>query len=98
MAYYAKCDYPAPDPAIMENMATRVTESLPEGGMTFVRPGDSRCGSALHLARTIARRAERIATPLFREGKLEEKGYQFLNRLSDVIYLLSLKVDADAKK
>ncbi|MFR5879510.1 MAG: cob(I)yrinic acid a,c-diamide adenosyltransferase [Cloacibacillus evryensis] len=98
MAYYAKCDYPAPDPAIIENMAARITEALPEGGMTFVRPGDTRCGSALHLARTIARRAERTATPLFRDGKLEEKGYQFLNRLSDVIYLLSLKVDADAKK
>lgn len=95
MAYYAKCDYPTPDPAILENISRRVAEALPEDTMTFVRPGDTKCGAALHLARTIARRAERIATPMFREGALEDKAYQFLNRLSDVIYVLSLAVDAD---
>lgn len=94
MAYFAKCDYDEPDPAILENMAARISEALPEGGMSFVRPGDSKCGAALHMARTIARRAERTATPLFRDGKIDEKGYKFLNRLSDVIYLLSLKIDA----
>ena len=76
----------------MENMTARVTESV-KGGLSFVRPGDSQCGAALHLARTIARRAERIATPAFRDGKLNEQAYMFLNRLSDVIYVLSLKVD-----
>ena len=45
-----------------------------------------------------ARRAERAATPLFRDGEISEQSYKFLNRLSDVIYLLSLKVDADSKK
>ncbi|MDO5115664.1 MAG: cob(I)yrinic acid a,c-diamide adenosyltransferase [Synergistaceae bacterium] len=98
MAYFAKCDYDEPDPAIMENMAARITEALPGSGMSFVRPGDNRCGAALHLARTVARRAERVATRLFREGGVNEKSYKFLNRLSDVIYLLSLKVDADSKK
>lgn len=98
MAYYAKCDYTAPDPAIMENIAGRVTEALPDAGMHFVRPGDTKCGAALHLARTIARRAERVATPLYRDGRLEDKAYQFLNRLSDVIYLLSLAVDAEKEK
>lgn len=92
MAYFAECDYPEPDPKIMENMTARVTESV-KGGLSFVRPGDSQCGAALHLARTIARRAERIATPAFRDGKLNEQAYMFLNRLSDVIYVLSLKVD-----
>ena len=41
MAYFAKCDYDEPDPIILEAMATRVSEALPETGMTFVRPGDS---------------------------------------------------------
>ena len=99
MGWFAQSEYCSdPDPAILENLSAKVSESLPEGAMTFVRPGDTRCGAALHLARTIARRAERIATPLYREGELNDKGYQFLNRLSDVIYLLSLKVDADSKK
>ena len=98
MAYFAKCDYDEPDAAILENMAARISEDLPEGGMSFVRPGDSCCGAALHMARTIARRAERIAVPLYRDGRIDEKGFNFLNRLSDVIYLLSLKIDALAKK
>ena len=92
MAYFAECDYPTPDPKILENLTARVTESV-EGELSFVRPGDSQCGAALHLARTIARRAERVATPAFRDGKLDEKAYMFLNRLSDAIYVLSLKVD-----
>lgn len=98
MAYFAKCDYDEPDPMILESMSDRVKEALPDDTMAFVRPGDTKCGSALHLARTIARRAERAATPLFREGGISEQSYRFLNRLSDVIYLLSLKVDADSKK
>lgn len=97
MAYFAKCDVPAPDPRIMENIAVRVTESIGEANM-FVHPGDSACGAALHLARTIARRAERVATPLYREESIEEKSYMFLNRLSDVIYVISLKVDEEERK
>lgn len=96
MAYFARADYPTPDPAILENLTTRVMESIGEANL-FVRPGDSKCGAALHMARTIARRAERTGTPLFRDGKMEEKAYMFLNRLSDAIYVLSLKVDEDEK-
>ena len=98
MAYFAKCDYDEPDPMILENISDRVKDALPDDTMAFVRPGDTKCGAALHLARTIARRAERAATPLFRDGEIREQSYKFLNRLSDVIYLLSLKVDADSKK
>lgn len=97
MAYFAKCDYDEPDPAILEAVSARLAEALPEGSMCFVRPGDSSCGAALHLARTIARRAERIATPLYREGLLDDKAYKFLNRLSDLIYMLALTVDAKQK-
>lgn len=92
MAYFAKCDFPTPDPQIFENLTARVTESI-ENGLCFVRPGDSMCGAALHLARTIARRTERIATPVYMSGEIEEKAYIFLNRLSDAIYVLSLRVD-----
>ena len=89
MAYFAECDFPEPDPMIMENVSSRVSESIKEGQI-FVRPGDSSCGAALQLARTIARRAERIATPLYREELITEKSYAFLNRLSDVIYIISV--------
>ncbi|MDD3512686.1 MAG: ATP:cob(I)alamin adenosyltransferase, partial [Synergistaceae bacterium] len=55
--------------------------------------GDSTPGAALHIARTVARRAERIAVKLFRTGELAEDAYQYVNRLSDVIYALSLWYD-----
>lgn len=96
MAYFAECDFPCPDPQIIENMTARVTESIGEAQM-FVRPGDSACGAALHLARTIARRAERVATALYRDITIEEKSYIFLNRLSDIIYILSLKIDEEER-
>lgn len=97
MAYFAECDFPTPDPKIMENMALRISEEIKEG-FSFVRPGDSACGAALHLARTIARRAERVATQLFRDSIIEEQSYVFLNRLSDLIYILSLKVSEEEKE
>jgi len=94
MAYFAACDFPVPDPQIIENAAQRISEDI-KGGFRFALPGNSACESALHLARTIARRAERVATQLYREGIIEEKSYIFLNRLSDVIYILSLKVEEE---
>ena len=81
----------------MENISSRVSGSIKEG-QVFVKPGDSSCGAALHLARTIARRAERVATPLYREELITDKSYAFLNRLSDVIYIISLKVDEEEKE
>lgn len=59
----------------------------------FVRPGDSTPGAALHTARTVARRAERVAVGLFRTGELADDAYRYINRLSDVIYALSLWYD-----
>jgi len=56
----------------------------------FLRPGDSKVGSFLHLARTIARRAERKAVKLYRDGEIEEKCYIFINRLSDAIFALCI--------
>ncbi len=59
----------------------------------FIRPGDSAPGAALHIARTVARRAERCAVKLFRDHEMEEDIYRYINRLSDAIYALSLWYD-----
>lgn len=59
----------------------------------FIRPGDSTPGAALHIARTVARRAERSAVKLFREGEMEADIYSYINRLSDALYALSLWYD-----
>lgn len=58
---------------------------------TFVLPGGHPAAGALHLARTIARRAERAVTPLFTEGEkeIDESAYRFINRLSDYLFVAS---------
>jgi cob(I)alamin adenosyltransferase len=63
----------------------------------FVVPGDSVPGAALHLARTVARRAERLAVRLADEGLLEnEQVVRYLNRLSSLLFVLALFEDQAA--
>jgi cob(I)alamin adenosyltransferase len=96
MGYFACCDMPGPDPDLFEALTEKLSAGVCEE-MAFVRPGDTSCGAALHLARSIARRAERIATPLFNEKKITDKAYVFLNRLSDALFILALRVDSADK-
>ncbi len=58
---------------------------------TFVLPGGHQSAAALHVARTIARRAERLVTPLFldKENDIDSAAYRFLNRLSDFLFVAS---------
>ncbi|GAB6280774.1 MAG: cob(I)yrinic acid a,c-diamide adenosyltransferase [Thermovirga sp.] len=83
---------PEPDPASLENIVEKVRGIIGET-FRFVRPGDSLAGAALHLARTIARRAERLAVALHRDGEIGDAPYAWINRLSDTIYALSLWTD-----
>ncbi len=55
----------------------------------FVLPGDSVVGSQLHLARTVARRAERLVVQLAEEQPLRGEVLRYLNRLSDCLYALA---------
>ena len=63
----------------------------------FVIPGDSQAGAALHLARTVVRRAERHAVRLAHEGVLANRlVVRYLNRLSSLLYVLALADDQEA--
>ncbi len=55
----------------------------------FILPGGSAGASALHLARTICRRAERRVVTLHREGKVAVDVVVYLNRLSDFLFTLA---------
>lgn len=60
----------------------------------FVIPGDSRAGAALHLARTVVRRAERIVARLRHEELLaNDLVLRYLNRLSSLLFVLALLED-----
>jgi cob(I)alamin adenosyltransferase len=55
----------------------------------FVLPGGSCAGAALHVARTVCRRAERRAVALHREAPLPDASLEFLNRLSDLLFVMA---------
>ncbi|MGD8819330.1 MAG: cob(I)yrinic acid a,c-diamide adenosyltransferase [Anaerolineae bacterium] len=60
----------------------------------FVIPGDSQPGAALHLARTVTRRAERQAVRLTDEGWLtNQQVLRYLNRLSSLVFVLAVYED-----
>lgn len=58
---------------------------------SFILPGGSPAASALHLARTIARRAERIMVALAAAPgeTVDEPAMRFVNRLSDFLFVAS---------
>lgn len=63
---------------------------------SFVLPGGSRAAAALHLARTISRRAERLMVKLARQepGKVGRPALLYMNRLSDFLFVASRFVNA----
>lgn len=53
----------------------------------FVLPGPGRSAAALHLARTVCRRAERRAVALHRHAAVGPLVLVYLNRLSDFLFV-----------
>ncbi|MDP9353409.1 MAG: cob(I)yrinic acid a,c-diamide adenosyltransferase [Chloroflexota bacterium] len=55
----------------------------------FITPGDTLAGAALDVARTVIRRAERIIARLLHEEEIPNpEVLRYLNRLSDVVFVL----------
>lgn len=59
----------------------------------FILPGGSCGGALLHLARAVARRAERTVVKLASEDKINEADVIYLNRLSDLLFVLARVVN-----
>ncbi len=68
-------------------------ESKLEPLKQFILPGGSIAGAHLHLARSVARRAERCIVALSRIEKISPKIFQYLNRLSDLCFVLARYVN-----
>ena len=60
----------------------------------FIIPGDTLDGAALDLARTIIRRAERMAVKLLHDGVIQNgEVIRYLNRLSDLVFVLARYIE-----
>lgn len=55
----------------------------------FILPAGNRAASLAHVCRTVARRAERAVVALGNEEALKEAPRQYLNRLSDLMFVLA---------
>jgi len=55
----------------------------------FILPGGSESAARCHLARTIARRAERRVISLGQEQTVNEASIRYLNRLSDLLFVIA---------
>jgi len=55
----------------------------------FILPGGTIETSLLHICRTVVRRAERTAVALSREQKINQNILMYLNRLSDLLFVLA---------
>jgi cob(I)alamin adenosyltransferase len=65
---------------------------------SFVLPGGTAAAAALHLARTVVRRAERLAVALARSEAVNPAAVRYLNRLSDHLFVLSRHVNDDGAR
>ena len=73
--------------ALDEALAT-YNETLPRL-QEFILPAGSRAASQAHVCRTVARRAERAVVALGNEEALKDTPRQYLNRLSDLMFVLA---------
>jgi len=54
---------------------------------TFIHPGGAPAGAALHVTRTVARRAERLLISLAERDEISPDALRYLNRLSDALFV-----------
>lgn len=63
---------------------------------SFVLPGGTPAAAALHLGRTVCRRAERLVTELAQREAVGEPALRYVNRLSDFLFVASRYLNSKA--
>ena len=75
----------------IEDEIDKLEEDLPPLS-SFILPSGHSISSLCHIARSICRRAERGVVLLSSKGEKQKIAIQFLNRLSDYLFVLSRKI------
>jgi len=82
------------DVEVLETKMDEMTAVLPEL-KHFILPGGHQAVSTTHIARCVCRRAERLVVHLSKKDKVDPLVVQYLNRLSDYLFMLSRKTAKD---
>jgi len=80
------------DVKLLEEAMDKCLKELPEVHQ-FILLGKSTVASHLHIARTVARRAERLLIKLSEEVSVRKEIQQYVNRLSDFLYTMAREED-----
>ena len=75
-------------PVEFEKLIDKLTKQMPPLSQ-FILPGGGKGGSLLHVARTIARRAERRVVGLSKSENIDDITIIYLNRLSDLLFTMA---------
>lgn len=86
----------ASDIELLENEMDTMNNSLPPMAH-FILPGGHTTVSYCHIARTVCRRSERMATRLFEKEPFDGIILSYINRLSDYLFVLARKLSKDLK-
>lgn len=82
--------------AAIDQLELRIDELMAEAPPLerFILPGGSPAAATLHIARTVARRAERRTVTLMNEEEIPMTVVRYLNRLSDYLFAAARIVNA----
>ena len=86
---------------VVESQVTRLESEIDtlnarlEPLSSFVLPGGTAAAAALHVARTVCRRAERTCVALATREAVSPTALKYLNRLSDLLFVAARCANAD---
>ncbi len=81
----------------LETQAEQFNRDLPRL-KEFILPGGTRAAASAHLARTVCRRAERALVALARSEPVGSIARVYLNRLSDLLFILGRALNREAAR
>lgn len=87
---------PAAEVQGIEKEIDKIVKQLPTQ-TAFVLPGGCRCAAQADVCRTVCRRAERRMISFHAHIPIQPEALQYINRLSDYLYVLARKINFQAK-
>ena len=89
---YPSAHLPEGEIAFLEQEVDAIMDMLPER-QGFILPGGTREAAQAHVCRTVCRRAERCIVALSEEATVSPEVQQYVNRLSDYLFVLAKKLN-----
>ena len=89
---YPSAYLPEGETECLEQQVDAMMNSFPEK-QGFILPGGTREAAQAHVCRTVCRRAERRIVELAKTAKVTPEVLQYINRLSDYLFVLSKKLN-----